>query len=143
MIQFLHHYWAYLVLFMFALTVFGSLGAFLSGKKFNFNSDFRLALFTLISFVIQVILGFFAYFTSDHFQGILQGHMGEYMKSAPDRLIVVEHPTMMLIALWFTYYGFKRMSRNIENRKKFLDLIIFYGIAFILILIRIPWSKFL
>ncbi len=128
---------------LFVVTLLKFSYSFIKHKKFEFNTDFRLALFTLIVFYIQIVLGLFAYFTSDYFTGLKEGHWGEYMKSRPDRLIVIEHPVMMLLVLWLMHYGFKRMNRNINNRKKLLDILIFYGIGFLLVLLRIPWSKFI
>jgi VIT1/CCC1 family predicted Fe2+/Mn2+ transporter len=142
MIKFIHHYWAYLVLAMFTILILNSLWALINKRSFDYTKDFRLALFTLIVFDIQILIGLVAYFTSPYFEGIKNGHMGEYMKNASDRLIVVEHPSMMLLALLFIHYGFSRLKKLPKARQRFLDIIIFYGVAFILILARIPWNKF-
>ncbi len=143
MIKFLHGSWAFIVLFMFALTLANYITAYLKNNVFNFNKDFRLASFTLIVFYIQIILGFIAWFTSDYFTGIRQGHMGAYMKHAHDRLLVVEHPAMMLIALILAHYGYNRMKKAESSKKKFMAIFIFYGLAFLLILARIPWNSWL
>ncbi len=142
MIKFIHHYWAYLVLISFLITLIYSLLGFLKKRNFDYTKDFRLALFTSIVFDIQILIGLIVYFSSSYFEGIKKGHMGEYMKNASDRLIVVEHPMMMLIALFFVHYGLYRLKKFPANRQRFLDILIFYGIAFILILARIPWDKF-
>jgi len=141
MIKFIHHYWAYLVLIMFIITLTTSVVALIRKRPFNYQKDFRLALFTSIVFDIQLLLGLFAYFTSSYFEGIKNGHMGEYMKNASDRLIVVEHPLVMFIALFFLHYGLYRLKKFDVDRQRFLDIIIFYGIAFVLVLSRIPWDK--
>ncbi len=143
MIQFLHSTWAFLVLFMFAFTLTNYLVAYFQNKVFSFNKDFRLASFTLIVFYIQAILGLLAWFTSDYFTGIKQGHMGEYMKHAHDRLLVVEHPLMMLLALLLAHYGFNRMKKAESSKKKYMAIILFYGLAFLFILSRIPWNIWL
>ena len=142
MIKFIHHYWAYLVLVMLIIVLLNSIIGLIKKRNFEYAKDFRLALFTAIVFYIQVVIGFIVYFTSSYFEGIKNGHMGEYMKNASDRLIVVEHPTMMLIALLFIQYGLYRLKKFQPNRQRFLDILIFYGIAFILVLARIPWDKF-
>ncbi len=143
MIKFLHGSWAILVLLMFVLTLINYLSAYYKNRIFDFNRDFRLASFTLITFVIQALLGLLAWFTSSYFQGIQQGHMGTYMKNAHDRLLVVEHPTMMLIALVLAFYGFNRMKKAERSKKKYMAIIIFYGLSFLLILGRIPWKTWL
>ena len=142
MIKFIHHYWAYLVLVMLIIVLLNSIIGLIKKRNFEYAKDFRFALFTAIVFYIQVIIGFIVYFTSSYFEGIKNGHMGEYMKNASDRLIVVEHPTMMIIALLFIQYGLYRLKKFQANRQRFLDILIFYGIAFILVMARIPWDKF-
>ncbi len=141
MIKFIHHYWGYFVLILFTILLINSFIGFIKKRNFDYSKDFRLALFTSIVLDIQVVIGFIAYFTSPYFDGIKNGHMGEYMKNAADRLIVVEHPTMMLIALLFVHYGLRRLKKLPNARQRFLDILIFYGIAFLLILARIPWDK--
>jgi len=143
MIQFIHSAWAYLVILMFLVTLIIYAINLSKNKVFDYNKDFRLASFTLIVFYFQIVLGLITWLTSDYFAGIRQGHMKEYMKFAHDRLLVVEHPTMMLIALLLTHYGFKRMKKAESSRKKYMAVILLYGIAFLLILLRIPWSVWL
>ncbi len=143
MIKFLHGSWAILVLLMFVLTLINYLSAYYKNRIFDINRDFRLASFTLITFVIQALLGLLTWFTSSYFQGIQRGHMGAYMKNAHDRLLVVEHPTMMLIALVLAFYGFNRMKKAEHSKKKYMTIIIFYGLSFLLILGRIPWKTWL
>ena len=141
MLKFLHHYWAYLLLIMLITIIIKAVYSLFSGNKFNFSTDFRLATFTWIVFEIQILLGLTVYFTSDYFQGIKEGHFGEYMKSAPDRLIVMEHPVMMIIAFLILYYGYNRLKKVQDSRREWIDIIIFYGLAFLLVLLRIPWAK--
>jgi heme A synthase len=143
MVKFLHGSWAILVILMFLITLGSYMFAYAKNKVFDFKTDFRLANFTLIVFIIQVILGIGAWFSSPYFEGIKQGHMKTYMKSAHDRLLVVEHPTMMLIALLLALYGYRRMKLATSSKKKYMAIIIFYGLAFLLILARIPWKTWL
>jgi hypothetical protein len=140
MIGFLHSSWAFLVVILFIITLIKYIYALINKKIFDFNTDFRLASFTLIVLYFQIVLGFITWFTSDYFQGIKQGHFGEYMKHAHDRLLVIEHPVMMLIVLLITRYGFKRMKNAGSSQKKYISIILTYGISFLLILLRIPWN---
>ena len=143
MAAYLHSIWAILVVLMFIITLGDYIIGFANNRVFNFNIDFRLASFTLIILTIQVVLGLGAWFSSPYFKGIQQGQMGTYMKSAQDRLLVVEHPTMMLIALLVAFYGFNRMKKAESSKKKYMPIIIFYGLSFLMILARIPWQKWL
>jgi len=143
MIKFLHSSWAFLVLFIFLLTISNYIYAYIKNRVFNFNLDFRLASFTLIILYIQIILGFINWFTSSYFQGIKDGQMGVYMKNSHDRLLVMEHPVMMLVALLLVHYGFRRMKKAESSKKKYMAIILFYTLAFLLILVRIPWKTWL
>jgi len=143
MITFLHSTWAFLILFLFVFTLTKYTMSLLSGKRFSYAQDFRLALFTLVSLYIQIVLGLVTWFTSKYFQGIMDGKMGELMKHSHSRLLTIEHPVMMLIVLLLVHYGFNRMKKNVTDKKRFMPVIIFYGIGFLLILLRIPWSSWL
>jgi len=143
MIKFLHSSWAYLVILMFLLTLVNYITAYVKNRIFDYNKDFRIAGFTLIVLSIQVLLGLSAWFSSTYFEGIQHGQMGVYMKSAHDRLLVLEHPVMMLIAWILTFYGYKRMKKAESSQKKFMAVILLYGLALLLILVRIPWSDWL
>lgn len=143
MIQFSHSYWAYLVVFMLVFTLATFITGFLSKKRFSYNRDFRLALFTLIVFYIQIALGLINYFDSRYFEGLKNGKFGDYMKVTHDRQAVMEHPVMMLIVLTLLHYGYKRMKKAETSPKQYIAIIIFYGIGFLLTMIRIPWHTWL
>ena len=143
MIKFLHASWAYLLILMYIITLATYIIAVVKNKVFNYNREFRLASFTLIVFTIQILLGFATWFTSHYFEGITHGQMGTYMKNATDRLLVLEHPVMMLIAWLLTFYGYNRMKKAASSKKIYMAVIITYGIAFLLILLRIPWHQWL
>ena len=143
MIKFLHSSWAYLVILMYIITLGTYFFVFVKNKIFDYSKEFRLASFTLIVFTIQILLGLTTWFTSQYFEGIRHGQMSVYMKNATDRLLVLEHPVMMLIAWLLTFYGFNRMRKAMSSKKKYMAVIITYGIAFLLILGRIPWHNWL
>ena len=54
-IQFLHSYWAYLVLTILVLATFNALIKFFGNKEFQAN-DFRISLFALIVTHIQLLI---------------------------------------------------------------------------------------
>ncbi len=143
MLKFLHSSWAFLVLLMFILTLSTYFSAYAKNKLFDFRTDFRIASFTFIVLSIQIILGLLTWFSSPFFAGLKQGHMPEYMHNAHDRLLVVEHPLMMIFAWVLTLIGFLRLKKIAASRKKYASIILWYGLAFLLILSRIPWSNWL
>ncbi len=139
----IHSSWAFFTLFMLAGVIGHHLAGFFMGRKYRTELDLRLALFTLIVFVLQILLGVITYLTSPHFHYFKDEGMGYIMKNPDLRLIFVEHPVMNLIALLFLLYGFRRMFYQIESKRKFLSIIIFYGLGLLLVLSRIPWKNWL
>lgn len=136
----IHSYWAYLalILLLFAVGTF-KYGWFFS-KKFGAVQQ-KLALITLIVFHIQLIIGLGWYFMSPAYQHIKQFGMGATMKDSYFRLLAVEHPVMMLIAIALITIGYSKHKKKTTDKAKYWTLIWFYGIALLLILLRIPWNQ--
>jgi len=140
-IQFIHSYWAYLVLLIVLLATFNSLAGFFSKREYS-NNDFRVALFALIVTHIQVLIGLILYFVSPlGLQNISNLGMGEVMKNSEFRLYAVEHPFVMILAAVFITIGYSKHKKKLLSHKKFKMLAIFYTIALILLLSRIPWNQ--
>jgi len=94
-------------------------------KEFD-AKDFRISLFALITMHIQLLLGLILFFTKDYFSTIEQvGGMGEVMKNSDLRNLIIEHPLTMIIAVALV---------------KFKMLAIFYTLALVLVLAKIPWN---
>ena len=66
MIQFLHSYWAYLVLLVLVLATANALFKFFANKEYD-PKDFRISLFSLITMHIQLLMGMILYFTKGYF----------------------------------------------------------------------------
>ncbi len=143
MIKYLHSVWAGFVLIVLVFTIIQHLTGVLKGRMYNLRTDFRMALFAAVIYGFQIILGLLAWFTSDYFTGIRDGHFGEYMKNAHSRLLVLEHPFMGLLGLLLVLYGLRRSYFQVDPRRKFLSIVWLYSLALLLILLRIPWSDWL
>ena len=141
-VQFVNSYWAYLVLFMLLVATFNGLIGWLSKKEYG-NSNFRIALFTLIVSHIQLLIGIVLYFTAPYFKMWAQEGMGGVMGDSVLRLYNVEHPLMMIIAIALITIGYSRHKKKLTSTPKFKTLAIFYGLALIVMLSRIPWSAWL
>jgi heme A synthase len=140
MMVMLHSIWAYIVLAMLLLVVVKS---FTSFKKEFTNIDLRLALFTLIVSHIQLLLGLGVYFSSPAFKFIKENGMGAAMKDSQVRLLAVEHPLMMIIAIILITLGFSKSKKEATSQGKFKKIAFLYGAALFLILSRIPWSNWI
>ena len=98
-VQFIHSKWAYLVLVVLIIATVNALIKFFGNKEFD-PKDFRIALFTLITMHIQLLIGIVLFFMKDYFGTIKEvGGMGEVMKNSALRNLIVEHPLTMIIAI--------------------------------------------
>ena len=138
-VQFIHSYWAYLVLFMLLIASFNAIIGFATNKEYS-ATNFRLALFTLIVSHIQLLIGIVLYFVTPYFKAWSKEGMGGVMKDSVLRLYNVEHPLIMIIAIALITIGYSRHKKKLTSRPKFKMLAIFYGFALIAMLSRIPWS---
>jgi len=135
----IHSYWAYLVLIVLLLAVVNAIIGFVKKREFS-DKDLRIGLFTLIFSHIQLLIGLGWYFSSPYFKA-LKTSGSEVMGDSAARLLAIEHPIMMIIAIVFITIGWSKHKKKTEDAAKFKTFAIFYGIGLLLILSRIPWSQ--
>ncbi len=138
-IQFIHSYWAYLVLIILLIASVSAIVGYASNKEYG-AGHFRIALFSLITSHIQLLIGIVLYFTAPYFKMFSEVGMGGVMKDPTLRLYNVEHPLVMIIAVALITIGYSKHKKKLTSKPKFKLLAIFYTIALILILSRIPWN---
>lgn len=136
----IHSYWAYFVLIVLILAVINAIKGLTSKSEFT-NKDLRLGLFTLIFSHIQLLLGFAVYFSSTAYIALKTVGMSGVMKDSTLRLLAIEHPLTMIIAIVLITIGWSKHKKKNESADKFKTFVIFYGIALALILTRIPWNN--
>ena len=137
-VKLLHSYWAYLVLLILVLATFNAIIKFI-GKKEYHAKDFRISLFTLIVSHIQLLIGFLLYFVSDKFE-LWSELGGKVMSNSLARLYLVEHPLINIIAVILITVGYSKHKKKLTSTSKFKVIAIFYSIALVLFLSRIPWN---
>jgi hypothetical protein len=135
----IHSYWAYLVLAILIFTVVNAIIGLKQKKEFT-DKDLRLGLFTLILSHIQLLIGLGWYFMSPWFKA-LKSNIGEVMGDKAVRLLAVEHPIMMILAIVLITIGWSKHKKKTEDTAKFKTFVVFYGLALLLILSRIPWNN--
>jgi len=141
-VQTLHSYWAYLVLLILALATFNALIKYLGKKEFH-AKDFRITLFSLIVSHIQLLIGLLLYFVSPRLSLFSELGMGEIMGNAMNRLYLIEHPLINIIAVALITIGYSKQKKKLTSTSKFKVIAIFYTIALVLFLSRIPWDSWL
>lgn len=140
MIKHLHSGWAYLVLLVLVIAFVNALIGLLKKKDFK-DKDLRISLFALIAVHIQLILGIVMYFVSPYFKHIKEIGMKASMNDPTTRLFIVEHPLMMILAIVLITMGFSKHKKKTTNMAKFKTITVFYGIALLLVLSKIPWDQ--
>lgn len=135
----IHSYWAYLVLAILTFAVVNAIIGFTQKKQFT-DKDVRIGLFTLIVAHIQLLIGLGWYFMSPWFE-MLKTDAASVMKDKAARLLAIEHPIIMILAIVFITIGWSKHKKKTEDAAKFKTFAIFYGIALLLILSKIPWSN--
>jgi len=140
MIQMLHSGWAYIALLVLIVAVINAAMGFFSGKEFK-QKDLRIPLFTLIVFHLQLIIGLIGYYTSNYYDTMRSVGMGEVMKQPELRLMLVEHPIMMILAIILITMGFSKHKKQLTDKGRFKTILLYYGIALLLVLSRIPWGN--
>lgn len=140
MLKMLHSGWAYIALIVLIVAVVNAAIGFFSKKDFK-EKDLRIPLFTLIVYHIQLILGFIAYFASAQFAYLKLNGMGASMAEPEIRMMVVEHPLMMILAIILITMGFSKHKKQATDNGKFKTIFIYYGIALLFVLSRIPWNQ--
>lgn len=138
-VLFIHSYWAYLVLLLLIVASVNALVGFSSGKEYG-ATNFRIALFTLIVTHIQLLIGLVLYFVSPYFRMFGEAGMGGVMGDSVLRLYLVEHPIMMIIAVVLVTMGYSKHKAKLTSKPKFKMLAIFYTLALVVMLSRIPWN---
>jgi Na+/H+-dicarboxylate symporter len=137
----IHSYWAYIVLAILIFTVVNAIIGLTQKKEFK-DKDLRLGLFTLIVSHIQLLIGLAWYFMSPWYKA-LKEDAASVMANKELRLLAVEHPITMILAIVLITIGWSKHKKKTEDTAKFKTFAIFYGLALLLILSRIPWSNWL
>lgn len=140
-VKMLHSYWAYLVLLVLIIATVNALIKTFGDKEYE-AKDFRKSLFTLIVSHIQLLIGLVLYFVSPRLQ--LWGELGgKVMSNSLARLYLVEHPLVNIIAVALITIGYSKHKKKLTSKSKLKTIAIFYTIALVLFLSRIPWSSWI
>lgn len=136
----LHSYWAYAVLVFLLLAIINAFVG-LSSKRAFLPKDRQISMLALIFTHVQFVIGLVLLFVSAKMDTAKQLGMGEVMKNAGLRKVLVEHPLINLIAIVLITIGWSTHKRAEDSTVKFKKIAIFYAIGLVLLLSRIPWDQ--
>ncbi|MFY0652908.1 MAG: hypothetical protein JXQ96_12775 [Cyclobacteriaceae bacterium] len=139
-ILFIHSWLRWIVLILFLISIYKSFAGF-SGNKEYAKGDNALAASLLGCLHLQLLFGLLLYFvfspiTTTAFSGDVSP-----MKDASIRYWAVEHIAMMIIAVVVAQIGRSKTKKLEESKSKFKTQLIFFSIALVLILSRVPWTE--
>ena len=142
MIKMLHSVWAWVILAAVLIGFINAVVGLTTGKPF-IKKDKTLSLLGLITGHVQLLFGLGVYFVSTGYHALKAEGMSHVMKDGYLRNQVVEHPLMMIVAIILITIGFSKHKSKPNNKAKFKTIAIYYGIALLFILAKIPWSDWL
>lgn len=138
-IQKFHSGWAYIALLLLVVAVVNSFIGTVSKKEFT-AKDRKIAILGLIGTHTQLLIGLILFFVSPNGLNMIRA-VGMGGLTTESRLLAVEHPLINIIAITLITIGWSKHKKLTTSESKFKTFSIFYGLGLLLILSRIPWSK--
>jgi len=136
------HSWVRWILLILALVVIARSYMGWLGKQPYSKADNALSGSFMGLMHLQAVLGLLLYVVySPYLKTAMEMGMGAAMKDPTIRMWSVEHISVMLIALVVAQVGRSRTRRIADAVKKHKTQAIFYTVALVLILSRIPWGE--
>lgn len=132
----LHNLLRWVVLIFGALTVLNALGGVFKKRIFT-ESDNKSNLFFMISCDLQLLIGLILYFSNGWFDKLK--NFAQYKSDAGIRFFIMEHMSMMILAWILVHIGRVAVKKASTDAAKHKKMLIFFGLALILILASIPW----
>ena len=136
----LHNSLRWLILLIALATLLKYFMGWFSQKGWRKSDNILGIVFTSVM-DLQLLVGLVLYiFVSPVTKAAFQD-FGAAMKNDDLRFYAVEHSLLMLIAVVLVHIGRSKSKKTISARGKFGKALVFFGIAYIIILAAIPWSR--
>ncbi|MEP7141346.1 MAG: hypothetical protein ABI707_00690 [Ferruginibacter sp.] len=132
----LHNLLRWGVLLFGLWTLLNALTGVFAKRKFT-AGDNRGNLLFMICCDIQLLLGLILYFNNAWFDRLRD--LGNNMKDPYYRFFTMEHMSMMILAWILVHVGRASVKRASTDAAKHKRMLLFFGIAILLILAAIPW----
>lgn len=113
----------------------------LFGKRPFTSLDNRLSLIFTISMDVQVLLGLLLYGIFSPLTTGAFADFGAAMGESELRFWLVEHISVMLVALGLAHVGRSRAKKAANDQAKHKQIAIFFTLAFLAVLLATPWAR--
>ena len=90
---------------------------------------------------LQLLVGLVLYFFLSPITKFAFSDFGAAMKDSELRFYAVEHFLMMLVAVVLVHIGRAKSKKAATDAGKFKIATLFYGLALVVMLVAIPWSR--
>tara|TARA_A100001011_G_scaffold98077_1_gene103284 strand:+ start:4134 stop:4583 length:450 start_codon:yes stop_codon:yes gene_type:complete len=140
LIKILHYYWSYLALLVLIYAVFNALIGKIKGKYFE-SKDLRICLYGLIFSHLQLLIELILYFKSPWLNQWSKLGIVNVIFNSQIRFYLVEFPLVNIIAILLITLGWSVHKKQSDPGKKFIRIILFYGLGLLLMLTRRPWDN--
>ncbi|MEI3802043.1 hypothetical protein SAMN05660461_3407 [Chitinophaga ginsengisegetis] len=137
LINYVHSFLRWAILLAGLWAVIRSLKG-VTGKTPFTAADSKAGLFFMIFCDLQLVVGLILFFMSPLSQAGV-ADMGGAMKNPVLRFFTVEHEVMAIIAIALVHIGKSKIKKAATDAQKHKLGLIFFGLAFIVILALIPW----
>jgi hypothetical protein len=137
---FLHSWLRWILLLLAVAVIVRSFYGWMSNRYFT-GTDNRSTVYLVALFHLQLIIGLILYFflspiTTGAFQDF-----GMAMKYGAIRYWAVEHIFIMILSIAIAQIGRIQIKKTHSDRAKFRNSAIYFTLALVLILSRIPWTE--
>ena len=137
---YLHSWLRWVLLFIGLIVIIRSyIGWF--GNKNYLKSDNRISIVLVSLFHIQLILGLLLYFFYSPIVRSAFQDFGMAMKDSQLRYWAIEHIFIMIFSVVIAQFGRIRIKKAHSAISKYRNSAIYFTLAFILIISRIPWDQ--
>lgn len=137
---YLHSWIRWIVLIVGLIVIFKAYAGWFANKSYT-KGDNALSAAFMGTLHLNLLIGLILYvFFSPFVQAAFQD-FGAAMKNSELRFWAVEHALINLIAVVVATIGRSKAKKAIESIRKHKLTAIYYTIAFILLLSRIPWAE--
>jgi hypothetical protein len=113
----------------------------LAFKRGYTQQDNKVGLWFTIIMDIQVLLGILLYFFLSPITLTALQNFGGAMGNASVRFYAVEHIFLMILALGVAHMGRTFIRKGISAPEKHRRTLIWFGLAILIVLVAIPWSR--
>ena len=132
-----HSFLRWVILILLVVSLLKAFQGRSRGGEFHLK-DGKFFMLTMVATHIQVLIGLILYFISPKVEAALN-YDGGMMKNAVHRFWGMEHAFGMIVAIVLITIGYSSSKKITDTVKRYSKVAWFYLIAFLIIIITIPW----